>query len=55
MAENSNIARELERLERRIRTSGKNLTESLKKAEKLGAALQAERFQQHGKNRRKMK
>ena len=55
MAANSKIAKELEQLERQIRTSGKNLKESLKKTENLGAAIQAERSHQYGKNRRKMK
>lgn len=55
MNESSKIAKDLERLERQIHGCGKNLEETLKKAEKLGAAIGVERSRQHAKSRRKHK
>jgi hypothetical protein len=56
MNESSKIVKDLESLKRRIRASGKNLGESLKKAEKLGAAIGAQiGFRQHTTNKRRNK
>jgi hypothetical protein len=56
MNEDSKIAKDLERLKRQIGACEKKLEESLKKAEKLGAAIGAEmRTRQHARNKRKNK
>ena len=54
--DDTKLIRDLERLKRQIHASEKNLGESLKKAEKLGAAIGAE-FQPHqsAKHKRKIK
>jgi hypothetical protein len=54
MAENTKIAKELERLKREIHTGEKKLGELLKKAEQLSASIKTEiRSRQSAKSRRK--